>query len=93
MMAHPRAPAAARATRRGGAGGNQQQRRPLQNGVAARAKGSSPAPPEAAQGAPSLARDVRILPVRLITVSKGNSEGANAMAEEWADKARRCGHY
>ena len=33
-----------------------------------------------------LARDVRAIPIKVITVSKGNSPGANLMAEEWMEK-------
>ena len=33
-----------------------------------------------------LARDVRAIPIKIITVSKGNSPGANLMAEEWMEK-------
>ena len=40
-------------------------------------------------GAASEARDVRAVPIKLITVSKGNSPGASAMAAEWLEKLRR----
>ena len=38
---------------------------------------------------PLLARSVRPIPITVITVDKGNSQGAEAMAAEWADKLRR----
>jgi hypothetical protein len=36
-----------------------------------------------------LARDVRAVPIRIITVSKGNSQAASAMAAEWVEKLKR----
>lgn len=36
-----------------------------------------------------LVRDVRSVLIRVITVAKGNSQGAAAMAKEWLDKAAR----
>ncbi len=37
----------------------------------------------------SLARSVKAVPVHIITVGKGNSNGAELMAAEWAAKLRR----
>jgi hypothetical protein len=31
-------------------------------------------------------RGIRILPIKIITVSKGNSKGSRLMADEWAGK-------
>lgn len=36
-----------------------------------------------------LARDVRPVPIKLVSVGKGNSAGASLMAEEWLAKLRR----
>jgi hypothetical protein len=33
---------------------------------------------------------VRPIPITLVTVGKGSSKGAELMAEEWADKLKRC---
>jgi hypothetical protein len=35
-----------------------------------------------------LARDVRPVSLKIVSVGKGNSEGAMLMAEEWAEKVR-----
>ena len=40
-------------------------------------------------GGQPLARSVRPIPITVIIVAKGNSQGAEAMAAEWADKLRR----
>lgn len=34
----------------------------------------------------TLARDVRAMPIKVVTVSKGNSQGATLMASEWSEK-------
>ena len=34
----------------------------------------------------SISRDVRPMPMKVISVGKGNSEGAKLMGEEWAEK-------
>ncbi|GAX74391.1 hypothetical protein CEUSTIGMA_g1839.t1 [Chlamydomonas eustigma] len=36
-----------------------------------------------------LARDVRLIHLKIVSVGKGNSPGAVLMAEEWAEKVRR----
>ena len=33
-----------------------------------------------------LVRDVRPMPIKVLTVGKGNSDGAKRLAAEWADK-------
>lgn len=43
----------------------------------------------ASAAAKNLARDVRQIPIKLVTVAKGNSAGSAAAAGEWLDKARR----
>lgn len=45
----------------------------------------------AQQGSSSsrLARSVRPVPIKIVTVSKGNSAAADAMADEWRDKVAR----
>eukprot|EP00955_Chlamydomonas_euryale_P079463 363302-Chlamydomonas_euryale.AAC.16 len=40
-------------------------------------------------GGGSLVRDVRAMPIKVITVGKGNSKGAALMAEEWMGKVWR----
>lgn len=34
-------------------------------------------------------RDILAVPLRIVTVGKGNSPGATAMADEWLEKLRR----
>jgi hypothetical protein len=31
------------------------------------------------------------MPIRIISVGKGNSKGAELMTDEWLEKLRRCG--
>lgn len=41
-------------------------------------------------GGSSLARSVRAMPIKLISVSKRDSRAAQAMADEWVAKLGRC---
>ncbi|KAF8072559.1 RNA methyltransferase [Scenedesmus sp. PABB004] len=54
-------------------------------GAAARAAAAA----TRAGGGAELVRSVRAMPIKLISVSKGNSKAAQAMAAEWIDKLAR----
>ena len=53
--------------------------------LAAKKMDGAPQPPTP----PAVARDVRAMPMKLITVSKGNSQGAEAFAQEWVERIER----
>lgn len=55
----------------------------------AHATRAAPAGGSGGSGGLPLVRDVRPMPIRLVTVSKGNSPAAIAMADEWLEKLRR----
>jgi len=79
--------AAPKRQRAGGAGGSGASK-----GVGA-SGGPSPsqqaALPAMPAGGKPLSRSVRAMPIRVVSVSKANSAGANAFTEEWLGKLRR----